>query len=406
MTRIAILGCGGVGRRLAELLLEPSSDIATRLGSSFDLAPIFVRDASRDRGLPSARFTSRFDDILQDRTVTIAVELLGGIEPARSHVEALLRRGVHVVTANKTLLARHGCELRVVAARHGAQLRYEASVCAAIPLLASLKALAGDTIHSIRGILNGSCNFILSRMRADGLSLEDALALARARGLVEPDPSADISGRDAVEKLCVLAGLIGRPLDPTAVRCTGLDAITAADLAQARRWGYTIRHVAEYVPGRDGGASVGPAILPTSHPLASVHEEDNAIIVQSRLGGELFLKGKGAGPDATASAILGDIAACLPHHDLARFHPAPPRAPADRQPARHFARVTFTEHRRPDELIQTLASHGVQTARLDWRRGEAALLSAPVNADRFAAALSALGPDVATFSAPCWEDVA
>jgi homoserine dehydrogenase len=290
-----------------------------------------------------------------------------------------------VVTANKTLIAYRGRDLSEAAAPSGARLACEASVCGAIPVLATLRHLAGDRILSIRGIVNGSCNFILSRL-AEGRDLRDSVGLARAKGLVEPDPSADLSGRDSAEKLCVLAGACGAALAPDRVACEGIDRLTPEDVAAARRSGRVIKLLAELdLSGQEPRARVGPTLLPRAHALAGVEEEENAVTIQSTLAGELFLRGRGAGPAPTASAVLGDVVGVLGL--------APARAPALRPrllhaavadpgaawPARRHEIRVHGEALGPEQVLTAARDHGIEPDEVQLTRGAARVLTHPIS---------------------------
>jgi homoserine dehydrogenase len=344
--RLALLGCGTVGREVAARLL----DAGERLG--VQLVKVLVRDTSRDRGLPAALFTASIEDI-DAAAPDLVIELVGGLEPAADLVARFLGRGIPVVTANKTVIAHRGRELAALAQDHGADLAFEASVCAAIPIIASLRHLAGDRVRSLRGVVNGSTNFILGRL-AEGWRFEDALGEARKHGLVEPDPSADVSGSDSAEKLCVLANAAGFPLAPERVETKGIESLTPEDLAAARRSGRTIKLLAE-LEFADGSvrARVGPTLVPRAHALACVEDEENAVVVETELGGELFLKGRGAGPKPTASAVLGDVAR------LAGSHARTASSHAAAWPARrHHIRISG-RGLAPEQVLGAARSIGV-----------------------------------------------
>ena len=328
--RIAILGCGNVGREVAARLIS-SGD---RLGIA--VVQILVRDTSKDRGLPPGLFTSSIDRV-DAAEPELVVELIGGLEPAGSLAARFLNRGIPVITANKTLIAHRGRELIALSRERGTELAFEASVGAAIPVIAALRHLAGDRVLAIRGVVNGSCNFILSRL-AEGWRFDDALNEARKRGLVEPDPSADLSGRDSAEKLCVLAGAAGVPLSPGQVETQGIEALTPEDLAAARRSGRTIKLLAELdLSGGTIRARVGPTLVPRAHALALVEDEESDVVIETELGGELFLRGRGAGPRPTASAVLGDVAR-LAGRLTAAAEPA--RTPGAWPRRRHHIRIS------------------------------------------------------------------
>lgn len=377
--RIALLGCGTVGREVAAQLLESQSRLGVRL------CAILVRDAARDRGLPRHLFTTSLDDI-DAAAPDLVIELIGGLEPAGELVARFLGRGTPVVTANKTLIAHRGRELASLAQECGAHLAYEASVCAAIPVITSLRHLAGDRILSIRGIVNGSCNFILSRLN-EGWRMDDALAEARKRGLVEPDPSADISGRDSAEKLCILAGGCGVPLLPHQVETRGIESLTPDDLTAARRSGRTIKLLAE-LELQDGlvGARVGPTLIPRAHTLAGVEDEENGVVIETCLGGELFLKGRGAGPRPTASAVLGDVVRIL------RVPAESPRSEAvvaSPPPRRHHIRVGTAA---PERVFSALAAHRLEASETQLGRDGTRLVVDEVSDSRAAALADAIAP--------------
>jgi len=308
--RVALLGCGTVGSRVARALADHRDRLARTQGVDLALVKVLVRDRVRSRpGIGSPHvMTDRFEDVLAAEP-DVVIELLGGVEPAGAWIGRCLDAGIAVVTANKCVVAARGEDLRRRAGRTGSAFCHEAAVCAAVPVLAALRHLEGDSIESIQGVVNGSTNYILSRMSEKGLSLADALTEARLRGLVEPDPSADLSGRDAAEKLCILAGSIGVPgVRPESIEREGIERLAASDLLAARRHGYAIKLVAEIDRGEHGDLlRVGPTLVPRSHRLASVDLESNGVVVNTVLGGELFLSGPGAGPEPTASAVLGDL---------------------------------------------------------------------------------------------------
>lgn len=422
MKRIALLGCGNVGRRVAELLLNDADRIARQTGVRLQLARIFVREPWKDRGLDGdtgggtavsavrgrgtgetlvpqvqSLFTNRIEDILEDDQIDAAIEVLGGLEPAASIVERLLARGVSVVTANKTLIAHRGAALRLAASRSGTQLACEASVGSAVPILAALRGLAGDRVRSIRGIINGSTNFILSSIARKGCDFRAALDQATSLGLVEPDPSADLSGRDAAEKLCILADAIGVQLRPDDVQQRGIESIGREDLAAAKRWGWVVKPLAE-LEIVDGAveARVGPVLLSARHPLANVSDEQNAVLIDSDLSGELLLRGRGAGPGPTAATIIGDLLQVLRLPARAQLSSAlnddeaKPEFVRPDEPQAHFVRVFVSDsHRDPDQVIQTLRSYGIALKRIEIRRGEALLLTRPSDESRLRRAIEA-----------------
>ncbi|MGH9091193.1 MAG: homoserine dehydrogenase, partial [Acidimicrobiales bacterium] len=312
--RVAVLGCGNVGGALAELLLTQAPAIARRSGIHFELVGVAVLDLARPRPapVPAGLLTDDPKELVERPGVDVVVELIGGVDPARTLVEAALRAGRPVVTANKALLAEAGAELAGLAAAHGVDLLYEASVAGAIPVIRPLReSLAGERVVRVMGIVNGTTNFILTRMGEDGMDYADALAEAQRLGLAERDPTADVEGHDAAAKAAILAGLaFGSDLVGSDVHREGISGVRAVDVAFADRLGYVVKllAVAELVDGGpDVSVRVHPAMVPRSHPLASVRGAFNAVFVEGEGAGELMLYGRGAGGPPTASAVLGDL---------------------------------------------------------------------------------------------------
>ena len=312
--RIALLGCGVVGSQVARLLGEQAADLAARAGGPLEIAGIAVRrpELARISGIDRSMVTGDAVALVRRPGVDIVVELIGGIEPARSLVLAALGSGRSVVTANKALLASDGEALHKAAWANGADLYYEAAVAGAIPLLRALReSLAGDTVRRVLGIVNGTTNFILDRMDSDGADFGPVLAEAQRLGYAEADPTADVQGHDAAAKAAILAGLaFHTEVTAADVYTEGIAEITAADIASARTLGFVIKLLA-ICERSDGGVSVRvhPAMLPRVHPLAAVHEAYNAVFVEAEAAGRLMFYGAGAGGQPTASAVLGDIVA-------------------------------------------------------------------------------------------------
>jgi homoserine dehydrogenase len=312
--RIALLGCGVVGSQVARLLGEQAADLAARAGGPLEIAGIAVRRPELDRltGIDGSLLTGDAVVLVTRPDVDIVVELIGGIEPARSLVLAALDSGRSVVTANKALLASDGAVLHKAAAANGADLYYEAAVAGAIPLLRALReSLAGDTVRRVLGIVNGTTNFILDRMDSAGADFGPALAEAQRLGYAEADPTADVQGHDAAAKAAILAGLaFHTEVTAADVFTEGIVEITADDIASAKTLGFVIKLLA-ICERSNGGVSirVHPAMLPRVHPLAAVHEAYNAVFVEAEAAGRLMFYGAGAGGQPTASAVLGDIVA-------------------------------------------------------------------------------------------------
>ncbi|OEV05804.1 homoserine dehydrogenase [Streptomyces oceani] len=315
--KVALLGCGVVGSEVARIMRTHADDLAARVGAPLELAGVAVRRPGRVRaGIDPELVTTDAAGLAQRPDIDVAVEVIGGIEPARGLITSAFEAGASVVTANKALLAEDGSTLHETAEKHGVDLFYEAAVAAAIPLVRPLReSLAGDTVNRVLGIVNGTTNFILDRMDASGAGYGEALDEATALGYAEADPTADVEGFDAAAKAAILAGIAFH----TRVRLDdvyreGLAEVTAADIASAKRMGCTVKLLAiceRTSDGRSVTARVHPAMIPLGHPLASVREAYNAVFVESDAAGQLMFYGRGAGGSPTASAVLGDlVAAC------------------------------------------------------------------------------------------------
>jgi len=316
--KVALLGCGVVGSQVARLLIEQADDLAPRIGARLELAGIAVRRVSHPRaaGIDRALLTADAHALVTRPDVDIVVEVIGGIEPARSLLLAALKNGTPVVTANKALLAEDGAEIHGAAREFGADLYYEASVAGAIPLLRPLReSLAGDTVHRVLGIVNGTTNFILDRMDSSGAGFAESLDEAQALGYAEADPTADVEGFDAAAKAAILASLaFHTPVTAADVHREGITEVTAADIGSARGLGRVVKLLAICERNAGNGQSgisvrVHPAMIPRSHPLAAVGEAYNAVFVEAESAGRLMFYGAGAGGTPTASAVLGDIVA-------------------------------------------------------------------------------------------------
>jgi homoserine dehydrogenase len=334
--RVALLGCGNVGGALAEILLTRQDDVAARTGIRLELVGIAVADLAKPRPpaieAAGARLMSTDAAALVARDdVHVVVEVMGGLHPAHELVEAALRAGKPVVTANKQLLATAGAELAEVAADAGVDLLYEAAVAGAIPVIRPLReSLAGEQIVRVMGIVNGTTNYILTRMEEAGDSYDDVLGEAQQLGLAERDPSADVDGHDAAAKAAILASLaFGSDVVDADVHREGISTLETSDVAYANRLGYSVKllAIAELV---DGGPEVSvrvhPAMVPKTHPLASVRGAFNAVFVEGAVSGELMLYGRGAGGGPTASAMLGDLVDASRNLLAGAPAPAPKRA--------------------------------------------------------------------------------
>jgi homoserine dehydrogenase len=311
--RVALLGCGTVGSEVFRLLGEQASDLAARVGAPLHVAGVAVRDPAgraRAAGVPEALVTADAMSLVTRPDVDIVVEMIGGIEPARSLLLAAMRTGKSVVTANKALLGADGAAMHAAAREHGSDLFYEAAVAGAIPLLRPLReSLAGDAVRRVLGIVNGTTNYILDRMDTSGAEFGDALKEAQALGYAEADPTADVAGYDAAAKAAILASLAFHTrVSVGDVYRQGITAVTAADIVSAQVLGCVVKLLA-ICERNDGGISVRvhPAMIPRDHPLASVHGAYNAVFVEAESAGRLMFYGAGAGGGPTASAVLGDL---------------------------------------------------------------------------------------------------
>ncbi|HEV8648419.1 MAG TPA: homoserine dehydrogenase [Actinomycetes bacterium] len=307
-----MLGCGVVGTGVARLLVDHAVRVADRAGAPILLHRVAVRDVTRKRdpAVDPTRITGRAADVVTDPEVDVVVEVMGGIEPARSLIVEALRLGKPVVTANKELLATHGEQLFEAADAAAVDLKFEAAVAGAIPIIHPLKeSLAGDRLRRVLGIVNGTTNYVLWRMASTGASYAEALAEATELGYAEPDPSADVEGFDAAAKCAILASLaFNTRVVASDVYREGITDVTAADIAAAARMGYTVKllAIAEEV-GDEVSVRVHPAMVPDTHPLAGVTEAYNAVFVEGDAVGQLMFYGRGAGGLPTGSAVLGDL---------------------------------------------------------------------------------------------------
>ncbi len=310
---VGLLGVGLIGSRVASLLLDPAT--AKAFGRPIELRKALVRrlDAPRDAALPEGVLTGDFTDVLDDDGIDVVIEVMGGEQPAADYLTRLLSKGTSVVTANKEAVSKHGPALRAAACASGARLRYEASVGGGIPIIGPLQHdLLANDISSVRAIINGTTNYILTKMSQEGLAFSDALAQAQELGYAEPDPANDIEGRDAAFKLAILASLaFHTPVTPDQVHCEGITSLEADDFQYAHELGYEIKLLA--IAQRIDGAvqaRVHPALLHRETMLAKVEGAFNAIEVQGDLVGPVVFHGRGAGPSPTASAIIADLLAC------------------------------------------------------------------------------------------------
>ncbi|MCI0140493.1 homoserine dehydrogenase [Arthrobacter bambusae] len=313
--KVALLGCGNVGAQVARILLDDADALAARTGARLQLSGIAVRniDSERDVELPRELFTTDADTLAKD--ADLVIELMGGIEPARSLILTAMQNGACVVTGNKALLAQDGPTLYEEADKAGVQLSYEAAVAGAIPILRPIRdSLSGDRITRVLGIVNGTTNFILDQMDSTGAQFADALAEAQRLGYAEADPTADVEGHDAAAKAAILASLsFHTRFALEDVYCEGITKVSAADIAAAKEAGFVIKllAIAEKITSANGddgiSVRVHPTLLPREHPLAAVRGAFNAVFIEAENAGELMFYGQGAGGTPTASAVLGDL---------------------------------------------------------------------------------------------------
>ncbi|MCU9993824.1 homoserine dehydrogenase [Mobiluncus mulieris] len=317
--KIGLLGAGTVGLQVARILREQNRELSARAGAKLVLSGVAVRDTGKVRpGIDSALLTSDIDRVIDN--ADLVIELMGGLEPARTAMLRALQHGKTVVTGNKAVLATHGPELNVAADTHDASLYFEAAVAGAVPVVYGLReSLAGDRINQVLGIVNGTTNYILDQMSTQGWSYEQALAKAQELGFAEAEPSADVEGHDAAAKCAILASLAYHTrVSISDVPTKGITEITPADIAQAREAGYVVKLLAKaervMVNGQEQIAlGVEPTLVPQTHPLAGINGPYNAIVLETEFAGRLMFYGAGAGGAPTASAVLSDVVAGAGH---------------------------------------------------------------------------------------------
>ena len=379
--RIGLLGCGTVGSGVVTLLRQGNDDIAARTGAQLTISRVAVRDTARDRDveLPSGSLTDDPASVVEADDVDLVIEVMGGREPAGTLIRRALELGKPVVTANKELIAHEGPELFAVAQDAGVDLAYEAAVAGAIPIIKPLKeSLAGDHIRRVVGILNGTTNYILTKMSEEGTSYEEALAEAKALGFAESDPSADVGGHDAAAKCAIVASLaFDTAVHGEQVYREGIEAVTETEIRAADRLGYVVKLLAIASEVDDQMAvRVHPAFLPKEHPLAAVREAYNAIYVEADAAGELMFYGHGAGSMPTASAVVGDVI------DVARNlmqtargpveskHRAQPIRPIEDLQTQYFVLLDVDDQAGVlAEVAQTFGAHDVSIAQV-WQEGD------------------------------------
>ncbi|NGN40106.1 homoserine dehydrogenase [Mesorhizobium sp. CGMCC 1.15528] len=334
--RIGIAGLGTVGASVVRVLSEKASELTRQCGRQLVVTAVSARDRARNRGVDVAA-AKWFDDpvdLAKSADIDVFVELIGGDEgPARACVKVALEAGKHVVTANKALLAKHGVSLAEIAEKKGVLLNYEAAVAGGIPIIKTMReAMAGNSVTRVFGILNGTCNYILTRMEAEGLSFEDCLKDAQRLGYAEADPTFDIEGNDTAHKLSILTSLaFGCKISADDIYMEGISNISQADIRAAGELGYRIKLLGVAQQTESGiEQRVHPTMVPTASVIAQVHGVTNAVAVETDILGELLLSGPGAGGNATASAVIGDIA------DIAKSRPGFQHGPVFGRPAKEL----------------------------------------------------------------------
>lgn len=324
--KVGMLGCGNVGSQIARLLVANRADLASRAGAQLELVKVAVKDIKAKReGISPSLLTDDPYSIVNDPAIDLIIEVIGGISPAKELILAAFKNGKSVVTANKALLANEGSALYQAAGEANVDLYYEAAVAGAIPILRPLReSLVGDHVTRIMGIVNGTTNYILTKMDESGTAFSDALKQAQDLGFAEADPTADVEGFDAADKAAILAGLAfhSRVTDKDVYR-EGITKITAADVKVAKAMDMVIKLLAITELTSEGEISVRvhPALISRNHPLASVRESFNAVFVQAKSAGEMMFYGRGAGGEPTASAVLGDLVAIARHKVLGGIGP-------------------------------------------------------------------------------------
>lgn len=310
--KVGLLGFGTIGTGVAKLLHQNAALIEEKLGARLVLKKIVDLDVTSDRGipLPANVLTTKVEEVVNDPEISVVIELIGGYEPAKKFVLAAIENGKHVVTANKALLAVHGEEIYAAAARNGVEVLYEAAVGGGIPVLSAIKGnMAANNFGTVLGILNGTCNYILTKMTQEGADFADVLKKAQELGYAEADPTFDVEGTDTAHKLCILLSLcFGTKIDFKDIHTEGIRSISAIDINFARDFGYRIKLLA--IGKRNGDrieARVHPTMIPIHYPLADVDGAFNAIRLTGDFVGPVMLYGRGAGMDPTASAVVGDV---------------------------------------------------------------------------------------------------
>jgi homoserine dehydrogenase len=375
--KVGMLGCGNVGSQIARLLVANKTDLASRSGAQLELVKVAVKDIKTKRaGIATSLLTDDPYSVVNDPEIDLIIEVIGGISPAKELILAAFKNGKSVVTANKALLAKEGAALYQAAGEANVDLYYEAAVAGAIPILRPLReSLVGDHVTRIMGIVNGTTNYILTKMDESGTAFSDALKQAQELGFAEADPTADVEGIDASDKAAILAGLAfhSRVTDKDVYR-EGITKITATDVKVAKAMDMVIKLLAitELTALGEISVRVHPALISRTHPLASVRESFNAVFVEAQSAGQMMFYGKGAGGEPTASAVLGDLVAIARHKVLGGIGPKESDyaslkiAPMGQTQTRYLIRLNVSDKPGVLEAVaHVFASHSVsiQTVR-------------------------------------------
>ena len=386
--KVGILGCGTVGSEVARLIESDKSDLSARSGATLEVVAIGVRDSAKVRaGVSPKLLTDDLDSIVTHPEIEIVIEVMGGIDPARALIMKALAAKKSVVTANKALLALHGAEIFAAAKSNGVDLYYEAAVAGAIPIVRPLReSVVGDSVQRVMGIVNGTTNYILTKMDEDGASYEAVLKEAQRLGYAEADPTSDVGGADAAAKIAILASLaFHTSVTIDDVFTEGITSLTSRDIEIARAINHVIKLLAigEVTEKGEVSVRVHPTLIPRSHPLAAVRNAFNAVFVEAKSAGELMFYGRGAGGAPTASAVLGDLVAISRHLSFGGLggresdYADLPIAKMDSVMTRYLIRLDVAD--RPGVLAsvaQTFAKHAVsiQTVRQSGRGEDAELV--------------------------------
>ena len=406
--RVGMLGFGTVGTGAYRMLQDNREAIARKVGVAIEVVRIGIKDNEKPRIAPKELFTTRLNEIVDDPSIDVVLELIGGLSPAGELIERALKNGKHVVTANKELIAKHGAQLVELAARERLDLHFEAAVGGGIPLIQPLKhQLAGNDVMRLMGIVNGTTNVILTKMTQEGGEFDEALAEAQAKGYAEADPTADVDGYDAQYKIAILASIaFGREVQPDAVYREGIRHITKKDIAYADLLGYTIKLLGIAEARKDGLlARVHPTFLPKDHPLASVNGVYNAVWIQGDFVGDVMFSGRGAGSDPTGSAVVGDLIDVSRNIRLGGagntvpYEPCGSCLPISENVCRFYFRVAVVDKPKVLGVIaMTIGDFDVSLAAMEMRLldpsrnlGEIVFLTHPCRESNFRSALEALG---------------